>query len=145
MVLRNSKNLFNSFYYYLKILEPFWVFHDCHILFITIFFKIFNVLALNCPKESLEKRKIIGLDHCDIVSCGKENEIQNTCPLVKELDLSSNLIESWAQVCNIFYIFVSLSEHFPFSAHIVLCMNLYSLLVYFFLTCCKFVFFIKMV
>ena len=38
------------------------------------------------------------LDGCQINSAGEDGEIKETCPLIKELDLSNNLLHDMIQV-----------------------------------------------
>eukprot|EP00111_Clytia_hemisphaerica_P017479 TCONS_00051733-protein len=59
------------------------------------------VRSLNCPQQSLDKRKIIGLDHCSIKNAGNYDDIANSCPMVQELDVSSNYFEDWSEIINI--------------------------------------------
>ena len=38
------------------------------------------------------------LDGCQVVEAGDEGEIEKTCPLLRELDLSNNLLQDMMQV-----------------------------------------------
>lgn len=47
-----------------------------------------------------EKREVVTLDCCDISMAGPYGEIERVCPRVTELDLSSNYIKNWNEVCH---------------------------------------------
>lgn len=51
---------------------------------------------------SCDQKKIVGLDHCNIRHAGKYGDIKQMCPLIEELDLSSNLLTDWNDVFNKF-------------------------------------------
>ena len=46
-----------------------------------------------------EKREIVTLDCCDISIAGPCGEIERVCPRVVELDLTSNHVKNWDEVC----------------------------------------------
>ena len=71
---------------------------------LTIFF-IGNLVS-GLQIQNHENRFILGLDHCDINSSGKDGEIKETCPNVEELDLSSNLFTEWSQVSLTFVLYI---------------------------------------
>lgn len=47
-----------------------------------------------------EKREIVTLDCCDISIAGPCGEIERVCPRVVELDLTSNHVKNWDEVCS---------------------------------------------
>mmetsp|Transcript_19760 Transcript_19760/g.38689 ORF Transcript_19760/g.38689 Transcript_19760/m.38689 type:complete len:775 (-) Transcript_19760:434-2758(-) len=52
-------------------------------------------------KQKIHKLREVSLASCVVVSAGEQGWIKEHCPLIKELDLSDNLIESWSTVGNI--------------------------------------------
>lgn len=64
------------------------------------------------------------MDGCHIRCAGKPNEILETCPLIQELDLSSNLISRWEDVFQVLQQLSHLSflnlSHNPLETHLLL-------------------------
>ena len=49
-------------------------------------------------QQNHENRVCLMLDGCQVVEAGDEGEIEKTCPLLRELDLSNNLLQDMMQV-----------------------------------------------
>ena len=63
----------------------------------------FSLLAALLNQQCHKQKSILALDGCKIGSAGEDGKISEMCPNVVELDISSNLLHSWEQVCLSFY------------------------------------------